>query len=69
MPCLILQVENQLFKIHRHFLRQESDVFKWMFICPPRVEGPDGTRDDNAISLPGVKIREFEALLDFFYTE
>lgn len=64
---LYLQVENQLFKVHRHFLIRESPVFQWMFACPPSQEGPDGVSDQRPISLPGVLGREFEALLDFFY--
>jgi len=64
---LYLQVENQLFKVHRHFLIRESPVFQWMFACPPRPDGPDGVSDQCPIPLPGVLSREFEALLDFFY--
>ena len=64
---LYLQVENQLFKVHRHFLIRESPVFQWMFACPPRQDGPDGVSDQRPIPLPGVLSREFEALLDFFY--
>lgn len=64
---LYLQVENQLFKVHRHFLIRESPVFQWMFACPPRPDGPDGVNDQRPIPLPGVLSREFEALLDFFY--
>jgi hypothetical protein len=63
------QVGNQLFKVHRHFLRKESDVFNWMFLCPPPAGGTDGGSDDRAIPVPGVTPKEFEALLDFFYTE
>ncbi|KAJ6625180.1 hypothetical protein B0H10DRAFT_1640735, partial [Mycena sp. CBHHK59/15] len=63
------QVETQLFKIHRHFLVKESDVFRWMFLCPPGSSDPDGASDARAIPLPGVTTAELEALLDFFYTE
>ncbi|KAJ7118423.1 hypothetical protein C8R43DRAFT_901562 [Mycena crocata] len=65
----IFLVENQRFKVHRHFLVQESDVFKWMFICPPGSGEPDGSTDERPILLPGVTAMEFETLLDFFYTE
>ncbi|KAJ6588112.1 hypothetical protein B0H19DRAFT_922518, partial [Mycena capillaripes] len=58
-----------LFKIHRHFLRKESEVFNWMFACPPGANDPDGGSDECAIPLPGVTPAEFEALLDFFYDE
>ncbi|KAJ7676326.1 hypothetical protein B0H14DRAFT_3684752, partial [Mycena olivaceomarginata] len=63
------QAGNQLFKIHRHFLEKESEVFHYMFICPSGPSGPDGFSNERAIPLPGVTAAEFEALLDFFYTE
>ncbi|KAJ7059164.1 hypothetical protein C8F01DRAFT_1026476 [Mycena amicta] len=65
----IFQVDDQLFKIHRHFLVKESDIFQMMFLCPPGPEGPDGSDDKRPIPLHGVTVSEFEALLDFFYTE
>ncbi|KAF5380125.1 hypothetical protein D9615_006288 [Tricholomella constricta] len=63
----VFLVENTLFKVHRHFLIQESEVFRWMFACPPRLDGPEGMDDNKPIPLPGVLRREFERLLDFFY--
>ncbi|KAJ6625156.1 hypothetical protein B0H10DRAFT_2212167 [Mycena sp. CBHHK59/15] len=68
-PMSIFLVENELFKIHRHFLVKESDIFRWMFLCPPGSSDPDGASDVRAIPLPGVTAAELEALLDFFYTE
>ncbi|KAJ7111402.1 hypothetical protein C8R44DRAFT_985525 [Mycena epipterygia] len=68
-PMSIFLVGNQLFKVHRHFLVTESEVFRWMFACPPGGSDPDGFCDERAIPLPGVACVEFEALLDFFYTE
>jgi hypothetical protein len=62
-------VGSQLFKVHRHFLRKESEVFNWMFACPPGADSPDGGSDERAIPLHGVAPAEFEALLDFFYEE
>ncbi|KAJ7111392.1 hypothetical protein C8R44DRAFT_594475, partial [Mycena epipterygia] len=70
-------VENQLFKVHRHFLVTESEVFSWMFFCPSGASDPDGFHLEKnhslcshmAIPLPGVTSMEFEALLDYFYTE
>ncbi|KAJ7448245.1 hypothetical protein B0H11DRAFT_1629075, partial [Mycena galericulata] len=58
-----------LFKVHRHFLVKESDVFKWMFLCPAGSNDPDGFRPESAIPLPGVTAAEFESLLDYFYDE
>ncbi|KAJ6552236.1 hypothetical protein DFH09DRAFT_1167431 [Mycena vulgaris] len=68
-PMAIFLAGNQLFKVHRHFLAEESEVFKWMFMCPPGSSAPDGISDERAIPLPGVTAVEFKALLDFFYTE
>ncbi|KAF9460412.1 hypothetical protein BDZ94DRAFT_1266178 [Collybia nuda] len=63
----IFLVENKLFKVHRHFLTRESDLFRMMFTSPPPPEGKDGVSDDRPIHLPEVKAQEFERLLDFFY--
>ncbi|KAJ7178196.1 hypothetical protein C8R46DRAFT_1346416 [Mycena filopes] len=65
----IFLVGNQRFKVHRYFLMKESQVFNWMFACPPGGAEPDGCSDERAIPLPGVTSVEFERLLDFFYTE
>lgn len=62
-----VQVEDQLFKVHRYFLSRESQVFHWMFACPPRGDGQEGDSDDKPIRLPNVTPKEFESLLDFFY--
>ncbi|KAJ7595014.1 hypothetical protein C8J56DRAFT_454550 [Mycena floridula] len=63
----IFLVENQLFKVQRHFLKEESQAFRWMFLCPPQSGGKEGLSDEHAIVLPGVTVQEFESLLDFFY--
>lgn len=63
----VFLVENQLFKVHRHFLRESLDFMRMFTQCPPRQDGPDGLSDQRPIPLPGVLSREFEALLDFFY--
>ncbi|KAK6974380.1 BTB domain-containing protein [Favolaschia claudopus] len=65
----IFLVGNQLYKIHRHFLRKESAVFDGMFASPPGADGEDGCTDARAIPLPDVTRSEFEALLNFFYEE
>lgn len=38
-----------------------------MFSSPSPEHGPDGVSETRPIHLPGVKAREFERLLDFFY--
>ncbi|KAJ7878119.1 hypothetical protein B0H14DRAFT_2342110 [Mycena olivaceomarginata] len=68
-PMTIFLVGNRLFKVHRHFLVKESEVFHWMFACPSGSSGPDGFSDDRAIPLLGVTPVEFGALLDYFYEE
>ncbi|KAJ8082100.1 hypothetical protein PM082_007946 [Marasmius tenuissimus] len=63
----IFLVENQLFKVHRHFLRQESAVFNSMFDSPPPAEGQEGETDDRPIVLPSITCNEFIALLNRIY--
>lgn len=66
-PCN-RQVEDQLFRIHRYYLTQGSEVFRSMFTSPSgEGKAPDGMRDEQPITLPEVNVREFEALMDYFY--
>lgn len=60
-------VEERLFRVHRYFFEWESDFFKSMFSLPSGNAITEGMSDDTAIPLPGVTIRQFESLLDFFY--
>jgi len=53
----IFHVDHCLFKVHRYFLERESEIFRWMFLCPPL----------EPIPLPGVKRQEFKALMNYFY--
>lgn len=64
---VIFEVEGVLFKVHTHFLTKHSPVFDTMFSCPPGEDGPEGQSVDRPIPLPGVTVKEWEALLDFFY--
>ncbi|KAK7062741.1 hypothetical protein VNI00_000229 [Paramarasmius palmivorus] len=63
----IFLVENQLFKVHRYFFRQESVIFESMFDCPAPGDGQDGRTDSKPIEIPEVTCAQFEALLDHFY--
>jgi len=63
----IFLVERRLFKVHRYFLERESEIFRWMFLCPPHQEGPEGGTDSAPITLPGVTQHEFETLLNYLY--
>ncbi|KAF9449331.1 hypothetical protein P691DRAFT_703406 [Macrolepiota fuliginosa MF-IS2] len=69
-PMAIFLVEGRLFKVHRHYLLEGSEVFRNLF-ASPKEEGvePDGTSDERPITLPGVTAKEFEALLDYFYAQ
>ncbi|KAF7343259.1 BTB domain-containing protein [Mycena venus] len=58
------KVENQIFKIHRHFLVRDSIYFQELFAGPL---GDFGMRESEAIPLEEVGVAEFECLLDFFY--
>ncbi|KAJ7507013.1 hypothetical protein B0H11DRAFT_1969809 [Mycena galericulata] len=58
------KVENQKFKVHRHFLARDSIYFQELFAGPL---GDFGARESEAIPLEGVGSAEFECLLDFFY--
>ncbi|KAK7062742.1 hypothetical protein VNI00_000230 [Paramarasmius palmivorus] len=64
---VIFLVENQLFKVHRYFFRQESVIFESMFDCPVPGEGQEGQTDSKPIEIPDVTCAQFEALLDHFY--
>ncbi|KAJ7802530.1 hypothetical protein B0H14DRAFT_3488399 [Mycena olivaceomarginata] len=58
------KVENQIFKVHRHFLARDSIYFQELFAGPL---GDFGASEREAIPLERVGIAEFECLLDFFY--
>ncbi|KAF7320580.1 BTB domain-containing protein [Mycena chlorophos] len=58
-------VENQIFRVHRHFLVRDSIYFQEIFAGPL---GALGEHEREAIPLDGVGSSEFECLLDFFYT-
>jgi hypothetical protein len=70
-----LEVENQLFKVHRHFLIEGSEVFRDMFAHAGGTgtgknsveDATEGTTDDWPIPLPDVTVEEFEVLLQCFY--
>jgi len=67
----VFQVESRLFRVHRHFLSENSLLFSSMFSLPRGAQvgsmAPEGTSDANPIHLPGVTELEFETLLRFFY--
>ena len=72
---LSVQVENRLFRVHRHSLVKNSPIFRSMFSQPPPREAGtaaamvEGTSDENPIYLSGVTELEFETLLRYFYNK
>ena len=63
-----LQVEQKLFRVHRHYLARDSEFFRGLFACPaPPGEDVEGRTDDKPIVLYGVTAHEFRCLLRFFY--
>ncbi|KAF9453369.1 hypothetical protein P691DRAFT_695060 [Macrolepiota fuliginosa MF-IS2] len=68
-PMAVFLVKNQLFKVHRHFLIKESEVFRNMFASPKAEStATEGTCDEQPILIPGVTVEEFETLLEFLYS-
>ncbi|KAI0280355.1 hypothetical protein BGY98DRAFT_328407 [Russula aff. rugulosa BPL654] len=68
----VFQVENRLFRVHRHFLVENSLLFSSMFTLPQGDQqvssmAAEGTSDANPIYLSGVTEFEFETLIRFFY--
>jgi len=64
----IIQVENRLFRVHGHFLAENSPIFKAMFSLPVKDgRNADGMSDASPIHLSGVTVLEFETLLQFSY--
>ena len=57
-----MQVENVLFRVHRHPFETESVVFKEMFELPSDAS-PDGETDDKPLSLQGITVKNFRAFL------
>jgi len=71
----VFQVENRDFRVHRHFLAENSPIFSSMYSLPPipneaneaGAMADEGAADENPIYLSGVTELEFETLLRYFY--
>ncbi|XP_006455759.1 hypothetical protein AGABI2DRAFT_195135 [Agaricus bisporus var. bisporus H97] len=63
----IFLVDNQLFKVHRHFFIEGSQIFRDMFSQGKTCEEAEGMSDDKPILLPNVTVKEFKTLLRYFY--
>ncbi|EKM75366.1 hypothetical protein AGABI1DRAFT_132267 [Agaricus bisporus var. burnettii JB137-S8] len=66
-PMAIFLVDNQLFKVHRHFFIEGSQIFRDMFSQGKTCEEAEGMSDDKPILLPNVTVKEFKTLLRYFY--
>jgi hypothetical protein len=63
-----VQVENDLFRVHRHFFTRESVIFRDMLSMPTEPDTTvEGESDDKPIILEGVKSIDFEHLLWMWY--
>ncbi|KAI0289998.1 hypothetical protein BC826DRAFT_1106749 [Russula brevipes] len=64
---VVLQAEEQKYKIHRYFLTRESVFFQDLFSLPQGdATSAEGT-DDSPIKLPETPTKELDNLLRFFY--
>lgn len=64
------QVEETLYRFHRHFLTRRSKVFADLFELPPEAgQLAEGLTDERPIFLEDVTCRDFERLLSLFYPE
>jgi len=62
------QVEDQLFKVPRHYFEEDSEIFRTMFQLPvPQGEIPDGSSKDKPLYLQGIAKDEFRQLLKVMY--
>lgn len=64
-----LQLENTLFRFHKHFFLRDSAAFRDMFtLSAPPGEEAEGSSDDNPIILDESK-KDFECFLSFYYSK
>ena len=61
-------MENDLFRVHRHFFTRESPIFHDMLSIPvPPDTVVEGGSDDKPIVLEDVKSKDFGSLLWMWY--
>ncbi|CCA68695.1 hypothetical protein PIIN_02559 [Serendipita indica DSM 11827] len=67
---LVFQVENAIFKVHRHFLMEHSPVLQDMFSASHLIErSGDGEDDSPAFVLKDDSLRGWECILSLFYPQ
>lgn len=59
-----IQVENKVFNVPKAVLRNHSTIFNDMFVIGGQ-ECLEGSTDETPVVLAGVKLFEFETLMDF----
>jgi len=64
---VVILVENELFRVPRRNLIQESDVLRDKFYIPD-PKSTRGRTDDDAIVLEGVRLHHFKLLLKILYS-
>ncbi|KAL1746934.1 hypothetical protein HDZ31DRAFT_33020 [Schizophyllum fasciatum] len=64
---IFLQVESQLFGIHKYHLCMASPVFASMFSLPGEHRSQQGSSMDAPVQLQGIQASHFQGLLYFFY--
>ncbi|KAF8331241.1 hypothetical protein F5887DRAFT_1074552 [Amanita rubescens] len=68
LEVIVLQVENQLFKVPRHLFVKLSPVFRDMFERPvPEGTEADGSSDKQPLVLGGIEKKDFVPLLRCLY--
>ncbi|KXN84417.1 hypothetical protein AN958_12627 [Leucoagaricus sp. SymC.cos] len=68
-PMAIFLVDRRLYRVHRHYFLEESEIFRDIFRLQPGSNTDcEGTSDERPILLPEAKRVEFEALMDYFYS-
>lgn len=62
-----LQVQECLYRVHRHLLEHNSDFFRRLFFENAKDGRILGATDESAIALPDVSQHDFDCLLNFLY--
>lgn len=61
------QVQECLYRVHRHLLEHNSDFFRRLFFENAKDGRILGATDETAITLPDVSQHDFDCLLNFLY--
>ena len=61
------QVQECLYRVHRHLLEHNSDFFRRLFFENAKDGRILGATDESAIALPDVSQHDFDCLLNFLY--